>query len=98
MPLFHVRPGRQDEFLHLFRQKLGRHFVALPCAAAEELELFGPGKLSAPMESRIGNYLGISRNPAALIYVPPSGTPTLDHVGFHGGLHPAEMRVPLFLA
>ena len=97
MPLFHVKAGREGTFLERFHALAGHLFAAVPVSASEQWHLFGPNRLSPRMLSRLGNYIGISAEPAALIYL-PSDARVLKHRGFHGGLKPEETKIPLFLA
>ena len=81
-----------------FRRRFGDVYALLSVAEAEALALFGPGPLAGAARRRIGNFIGLSPAPVALIY----GTDLGDGVGalrgYHGGLTPAEMRVPLIVA
>ena len=97
-PLFHVRPGQAEPFRAQFRERWGEWFALLTVREAEELALFGPEPLSAPARARIGDFVGIAAGPDVLLYEAngPAGISTLR--GYHGGLTPAEMRIPLIIA
>ncbi len=97
MPLFHVRRGRKREFLKAFETSLSASFTLIDNRAAEQLRLFGPGPLSPLTKSRLGDYIGISISPCALLYNPPEKEP-INFIGFHAGLSADEMRIPLFIA
>ena len=98
VPFFHVRAGAGARFERAFRRRFGDIYALLSVAEAEALALFGPGPLAGAARRRIGDFIGLSPAPVALIY----GTDLGDSVGalrgYHGGLTPAEMRVPLIVA
>ena len=67
----------------------------VPTEKAEEMELFGPGALSAVAKPRFGDFIAVPFRPATLAYHPP-GKPVGElFLGVHAGLSPQEMRVPL---
>ncbi|MBA3848103.1 MAG: alkaline phosphatase family protein, partial [Planctomycetes bacterium] len=96
-PVFHVRPGRHDEFRARFADELGEWFAALSIDEVEELGLLGPGPLSARARRRFGDYVGVSAQPHTVTYVPAGGSAHRNR-GVHAGLTPDEMLVPLILA
>ena len=89
--------GREDEFADAFRARCGDRFALLTPDEAEELKLFGPRPIGEVLRMRLGSFVGIAGEPWIFYYVAPSRKPT-DHVGFHAGMSPEEMRVPLVLA
>lgn len=95
-PIFHVRPGGGHDFADAFRAGFGQHFALLSLDEVAELGLLGPGGLSAAARARFGDYLALSAGGEALIYGPDKGY--LEMAGFHGGLDPREMRIPLIVA
>ena len=95
-PVFHVLPGREEEFPQAFAECYGEAFVLVRPEEAHELGLFGPEPLRPVMRRRLGTFLGIACDPIALISVLPDTVP-VNHLGFHGGLRPEEMRVPLIV-
>ena len=94
MPLVRVREGRAEEFERRFRDRFGEWFVLLTASEAERLELLGPGPFSDVTRQRLGEYLALPLGDDVLAYEPPEDW----MVGFHAGLTPAEMLVPLILA
>lgn len=95
-PAFHARHGREEAFASLFRRRFGEHFVLLTVAEADSLRLFGRGAMTSETRSRLGTHVGIAVERDVLLYEP---APTLAAMkGFHGGLLPDEMRVPLIVA
>jgi hypothetical protein len=97
LPIFHLKEGREEAFLSCVEKRLAKHFIMVKAAMAEEMRLFGPEPLWPETKSRLGDYIGIADGASILEYVPPGDEPR-NFVGFHGGLSPDEMRVPLFLA
>ncbi len=97
VPFFHVRDDRAEEFAAAFRERWGGDFALLTRAEVEELELMGPGRLSPAAAARIGDLVAVPRRAASLRWRPKSGNVRV-HRGEHGGLTPAETRVPLILA
>ena len=97
VPIFHVEPGREDEFADAFRARCGGQFALLTPDEAEALKLFGPDPIGEVLRKRLGSFIGIAGEPWILYYVAPDKEPT-EHIGFHAGMSPEEMRVPLALA
>lgn len=95
-PLFHVRAGEQADFAEAFRAQFGEQFALLSADEVFELELLGPGKPSSTTRSRLGDFLAISAGGEALVYARDKGYQSM--IGFHGGLDPREMRIPLIVA
>jgi len=95
-PIFHCRPGAADEFARRFRVRFGRHFALLTLDEVQALQLMGPGTLSAETRARLGDYIGLSSRGEVLLYAPDKEVAALK--GFHGGLSPTEVRIPLILA
>ena len=94
VPLFHVKEGQAEEFERRFRDRFEEWFVLLTAAEAERLELLGPGPFADLTRQRIGDYLALPLGDDVLAYEPPEDW----MVGFHAGLTPAEMLVPLIVA
>ena len=94
VPLFHVREGEAEEFERRFRDRFGEWFVLLTAFEVERLELLGPGPLADVTRQRVGDYLALPLGEDVLAYEPPEDW----MLGFHAGLTPAEMLVPLILA
>jgi len=95
VPMFHVRPGRAEAFAEKFRERFGEAFALLSIDEVGQLQLFGPEPLTVTARARIGDYVGIALQPAVLLYE-PDGIGRLR--GFHAGLTPDEMRIPLIVA
>lgn len=91
--LCHVRDGQRDRFGAAFRARFGAAWVLLTTDEAEALRLFGPGMLSGAARRHLGDFVAVSRPAEAIVY--KADVPML---GFHGGLAPDEMRIPLILA
>jgi hypothetical protein len=96
VPLFHARSGQEDEFAERFRARYGKNFALLSADEVEGLQLLGPEPLSALARQRLGNFMAVSSAGEALIYQPDRGI--ADMLGYHGGLAPEEVRIPLVLA
>ena len=96
---FHVREGKESEFRDAFRARFGERFLLVTVDEAEELELLGPGRLSDETRQRLGSFAAVSLGADVLLYGWPSrsGEDKL-HVGYHSGLSPAEVLVPLVVA
>lgn len=95
-PALHVRPGMLDAFAAAFRERLGDRFALLTVDEADELRLFGAPPLSVETRRRLGDYIAIPHGPHVILYEPKKQLRALK--GFHGGLTPDEMRIPLMLA
>lgn len=96
VPIFHVLPGREAEFAAEFRDRFGDFFALLRPEEIESLGLLGPARLSDAMKARLGTFVGISAEPAAICTGPAEESGFLN-VGFHGGLTPSEMFVGLIV-
>ena len=96
VPMFCVRRGRGEAFAGAFRERWGERWALLSRAEAEELALFGPGPLSELAAERIGDYIGISAGREIIVYGEP-GNPQISLRGFHAGMLPEEMSIPLLL-
>jgi hypothetical protein len=94
VPYFHVSEGSERVFAGLFRERYGQLFALLTPAEVEELQLLGPGPIDSRLRPRLGSFVGISPV-AAKVYAEPFHADSIAHVGAHGGLLPAEMRIPL---
>ncbi len=92
VPAFHVKPGMSSQFEDVFRARFGDRFALLTIDEADDLRFFGPQPLSAEMRRRLGDYVGIALD-ADMVSLPLE-RPML---GFHGGLMPDEVRVPLVI-
>ena len=83
----------------MFRDRFGDRFFLLTTAEAEEMRLFGPGTLSDEVRLRLGTFVALSSGADVILYDWPSRSEDdQPFVGYHSGLTPAEMRIPLIVA
>ena len=94
-PHFHVRPGKEAELVQRVADLAGDRLALLSQGEAEELRLFGPESFSALARRRFGDYIGITLAPFTLAYYESADATSLRHIGVHGGMCPAEVRIPL---
>ena len=96
VPMFRVQPGASRRFEEDFEERFGHRFALLTIEEVDELRLFGPGPLSAESRRRIGDYIAVSADPDVIIYR-GSGRPPRPMRGYHAGMLPAEMEIPLIV-
>jgi len=99
VPVFHVRDGRHDRFQREFTERFGEAFALLTTAEVESLGLFCPPPLGEAARARLGDFCAIARGASVLNYRAgerPSSTELMR--GYHGGLLPDEVRIPLVLS
>ena len=97
--VFDVENGNRSRFEGLFRERFGERFYLITVEEAQELEMYGPGRLSPEARRRLGSHVAISKGADALKILYP--TPKKDDVklvSHHSGLTPSEMLVPLVVA
>ncbi len=95
-PIFHVQAGRRDEFRRIFADlPVAGDFALLTPEECADLQLFGPGKLSKRMLPHLGDFVGVAKEPTLLRNASADGGK--PNRGEHGGLRPAEMRIPLYV-
>ena len=92
---FAVKPGSEDEFEAEFRALYGEDAFLLTVDEVEALELLGPGRIEDAARRRLGTHLAISRGPAAFTY--RAKPDSMKFIGYHSGLSPDEMLVPLII-
>lgn len=95
MQTWRAKPG----FAERFRQRFGDRFALL--AQDEAAPLLGGAlrQLSAEARLRIGDFVSVSLDGGILFYGPPAHHREEAAMrGYHGGLLPDEMRVPLIVA
>ncbi len=97
VPVFHVRKECESAFVKLFGARFPTDWVLLPTAQAAEMKLLGPEPLSPLATSRFGIFMGIATELATIQYQSPLDRLKPAHIGFHAGLSPAEMRIPLIV-
>ena len=93
---FHVQARLRAAFASGFRVRYGDRFVLLTIDEVDELRLLGPMPLSDETRRRIGDEMAIPRGREAILYEPKPELRAMK--GFHGGLLPAEVRVPLIVS
>ena len=96
VPMFCTRAGAGEAFAAKFRERWGERWALLSRGEAEQLELFGPGRISEEAAERIGDYIALGPGRDVLLYGDRgSGISSLR--GYHAGLRPEEMEIPLLL-
>ena len=96
---FHVREGAERDFEDMFRDRFGGRFFLLTTEEAEEKRLFGPGSLSDEVRLRLGTFVALSSGVDVILYDwPTRSKDDQPFVGYHSGLTPAEMLIPLIVA
>lgn len=77
----------------------------LPVEESEALQLWSPEPMSARTRERVGSFIAVAEGSDVLHYDPtPAGESAVGNHsfasvrGFHAGLAPDEMRIPLLLA
>jgi predicted AlkP superfamily pyrophosphatase or phosphodiesterase len=98
MPIFHVAPGRREEFASRFSDRFGDRMLLLATDDAEQMHLFGPGEFSEAARQRFCDFVAIPFRPATLAYHPPDKALGHMYLAVHAGLSPEEMLVPLCIA
>lgn len=93
-----VTDERMDAFRRLIHRRFGDDFLVLTASEIERVGLFGQGALSEDTRARMGSALALSTNGAVFDYRTALGEDTHPIVSHHGGLTPAEMRIPLVVA
>jgi Type I phosphodiesterase / nucleotide pyrophosphatase len=97
VPMLFPAQRRVDEAAAAFRERFGERFALLSIDEVEDLRLLGPDPLSPTTRRRVGAFLAVSPGPDVIELALPDGTaPPIR--GYHAGLTPAEMRIPLILA
>jgi hypothetical protein len=94
MSLF-VRPRKQQAFTRVFDQYLAHACRAVPGEAMLASGAYGPGTPHAALDTRVGDVVLLSHEGWGMIHTPP-GVQPLVMSGSHGGMSPAEVRIPLF--
>ena len=97
VPMFCVQRGHEDAFEGEFRERWGRHWALITRAEAEELQLFGPEPMTPLAAERIGSHLALSATRNVIVYG-EAGNRVSALNGYHAGLRPEEMEIPLLLA
>ena len=92
-PYFYARPGRQAEIVAYVQHHLG--YAAIPILSTEALTagLFGPPPFASDTPLRLGDILLLMRD-GYTFFDPSEREKATQMKSRHGGLIPAEMRVP----
>lgn len=90
-PVFHLKPGREAEFRALFMQRFEGQFVL---HTPEQLSDLLGGPLSSLARERYGDLVAVAVSDVVLHYRGSEGSKP-GFIGYHGGLTPAEMAIPL---
>lgn len=88
----HVRQGQHERFAELFRERFGATFALLTIDEADDLRLFGPSPLGDVARVRLGDFVAITGGADGILHRRDG-----PMIGFHGGLSPEEMRIPLIV-
>ena len=94
----HVADEDFGAFRDAVKAKCGDEFIVLRTGEVEELRLLGPEPVSDETRRRMGGALVLSTGEAVLDYRAVLGDDVHPMASHHGGLTPAEMRIPLFVA
>ncbi len=91
-----VREGAHDNVRAYFQRRFGERFLVITVDEAQELQLFGPGPIPAPIRERFGDLMAISAGEDVVDYYSGRGIHrVMAGASHHSGLTPSEMRVPL---
>lgn len=93
VPLFFARDDAREAFASMFRARFGATHALLTIDEIDTLRLLGPDPLAPETRRRLGDFMAISATDDAISFKPDE-----PMLGYHGGLQPDEMRVPLILA
>ena len=97
-PVFHVLPDEHERFADGFRERFGQRFALLDLDDVEALGLYGPAPLHGTARSRLGDFVAVAHDRDVILFRPgEEPTSTEQLIGYHGGLLPDEMRIPLIL-
>jgi predicted AlkP superfamily pyrophosphatase or phosphodiesterase len=96
VPFFHVQPGHAAEFASRFRARTGDTYALLTADEVNDVRLLGPDPLSPTTRARIGDFIALAAHGEAVVNGPD--TVLVNMKGFHGGLTPAEVHIPLVVA
>jgi len=93
----YVHPHQSARFVDYVRGELADRMELFPSAELIERGLFGPGEPHPHLAERVGHYvLALKESYVLKDYLP--GERPYRHIGAHGGLTAAELRVPLVFA
>ena len=89
-----VRPSKVRKFRSLVFQHLEKACLCVPGETLLKLRAFGPGKPHRSLENRVGDFVLIAKRDYTFGSHLP-GDEIEFNVANHGGMSPAEVRVPL---
>ena len=92
---FAVKPGSEEEFHVEFRNRFGEYAFLFTFDEVEALELLGPGRIGDATGRRVGTHVAISRGAETFKYMDKPDY--MKFIGYHSGLTPDEMLVPLIV-
>jgi hypothetical protein len=93
----HLREGCSGRFERYVGTQLADRFELHRSADLIERGWFGPGEPHPRLAERLGDYILLGRDNHVISEQLPGESPW-TMIGVHGGLSPAEMRVPLLVA
>lgn len=96
-PQLHVNPGKGPELIERLSDQCGDQLSVLSQEEAESLGLFGPEPLSGHARRMFGDYIGIAIEPVSVGYFKSAESFARKHIGVHGGMTLAEVRIPLIV-
>jgi Type I phosphodiesterase / nucleotide pyrophosphatase len=88
---FRVKPGAILEV----KERLGSYCDLIDSSAAWETGLYGGLPAQETFRNRVGDLIALPRDGVQILYTYPGHQASKLHLGSHGGLSEAEMRVPL---
>ncbi len=94
---FRVRHGAEKTFEKLAKTYFGDKFILFSREKALKENLFGTGKPHPEMSYLLGDYVLCAVSDCNIVSTTLYGRPRAQPFGIHGGLTPAEMRVPLII-
>ena len=97
MAYAYVRAGRERQFEDYVRERLADRVQLFRSEDVLQRGWLGPGAAHPGLRDRLGDYVLIPRG-QAILRDWLKGEERYTHVGVHGGLSEAEMRVPLVIA
>ena len=98
VPFFLPRPEQRERFQACFGERFGDRFALLTQEEAAALQLFGPLPPSAELRARFGDFIALAERSHVLIYQEEAEGGAASLRGYHAGLTPTEMRIPLIVA
>ena len=88
---FRVKPGAMSEV----KDRLVSYCDWIDSSVAWDNGLYGGLPLQETFRNRVGDLIALPRDGAQMLYTYPGHQVSRSHLGSHGGLSEAEMRVPL---